>query len=328
MEPIFIVPVFKQMIWGGSRLRTEYGYDIPGDDTGECWAISAHPNGDCIIGNGEYAGMSLSTLWREHGELFGKKALSETADRSDESGDPGEKTSDVFPLFVKIIDACDDLSIQVHPDDEYARVHENGSLGKTECWYILDAKEGASIIIGHNAASEDELRLMIDEGRWSELIREIPVKKGDFFQITPGTVHAIKKGTMILETQQNSDVTYRLYDYDRLSAGKPRELHIKQSIDVIEVPFAEKKPDGDPLPTQNPWFEELIHCDRYVVWHAKTPEESAVLVQDRDFLLVSVIDGEGSIGNTPIKKGDHFILPYGYEDSVVSGDLEFIISSV
>ena len=199
---IFLKPVFKEMIWGGNRLATEFGYDIPGDDTGECWGISAHPNGDCTVMNGEYAGMKLSKLWNEHPELFGK-----------------EKAEGVFPLLTKIIDAKADLSIQVHPSDDYAKVHENGSLGKTECWYILDCPEGATLVVGHNAKDKEECAKMIHEGRWSEFIREVPIRKGDFVSIVPGTVHAIKAGVMLLETQQNSDITYRVYDYDRLSTA-------------------------------------------------------------------------------------------------------------
>ncbi|MDE7297629.1 MAG: mannose-6-phosphate isomerase, partial [Lachnospiraceae bacterium] len=132
-EVIFLEPVFKEMIWGGTRLREDFQYEIPGDHTGECWAVSAHPNGDCTVKSGRFQGESLSRLWKEHRELFG--------------GEEGE----VFPLLVKIIDAKADLSIQVHPDDAYAKEHENGSLGKTECWYILDCDPDAKIVIGHHA---------------------------------------------------------------------------------------------------------------------------------------------------------------------------------
>ena len=214
---MFLQPVFKEMIWGGNRLATEFGYDIPGDDTGECWGISAHPNGDCTVRSGEYSGMKLSQVWSEHPELFGR-----------------EKSEGVFPLLTKIIDAKADLSIQVHPSDDYAKVHENGSLGKTECWYILDCPEGATLVVGHNAADKEECAKMIHEGRWSEFIREVPVHKGDFVSIVPGTVHAIKAGVMLLETQQNSDITYRVYDYDRLSNGKKRELHVEK-LSLIHI---------------------------------------------------------------------------------------------
>ena len=161
MELLLLEPVFKQMIWGGSRLKDDFGYDIPGDNTGECWAISAHPHGDCTIKNTEYKGKTLSWLWENHRELF------------------GNVQGDRFPLLIKIIDAKADLSIQVHPDDAYAAEHENGSLGKMECWYILDAKEGGTIVIGHNAKNHEEVEEMIRGKRWKEFIREIPVKKGD-----------------------------------------------------------------------------------------------------------------------------------------------------
>jgi len=181
-EILFLEPVFKTMIWGGNKLSSQFGYEIPSQNTGECWAISAHKNGDCTIKNGNFQGKTLSYLWDNHRELF------------------GDLEGEVFPLLVKIIDAKADLSIQVHPDDEYAKIHENGSLGKTECWYILDCDKDGEIVIGHNAKDKDELKEMIEQKRWNELIRVRPIQKGDFFQIEPGTVHAIKAGTVILET--------------------------------------------------------------------------------------------------------------------------------
>jgi mannose-6-phosphate isomerase class I len=309
MEILFIKPVFKQMIWGGNRMREEYGYDIPGDDTGECWAISAHPNGDGEIAGGKYAGVKLSRLFDEHRELFGNI--------------PGDK----FPLLTKIIDAKGDLSIQVHPNDAYAAEHENGSLGKMECWYILDCDKDATIIIGHNAKDKQELQDMIYGGRWSEFIREIPIKKGDFFQINPGCVHAIKGGTMILETQQNSDITYRVYDYDRLQNGKPRELHVQQSIDVIQVPFKETAVGTGEQKSVNTWFQQLITCEYYTVWKAELAGKET-LVQDQKFLLASVIEGDATINGTPVKKGDHFIIPAGMEKMEVEGNATFIFSAV
>lgn len=309
MDIIFLEPVFKQMIWGGNRLATVFGYEIPGDDTGECWAISAHPNGDGTVRNGEFQGKKLSELWRDHRELF------------------GNVEGDVFPLLTKIIDAKADLSIQVHPNDAYAKEHENGSLGKMECWYVLDCDEDTTIIVGHNAKTKEELKSMINEGRWTDLIREIPIKKGDFFQINPGTVHAIKGGTLILETQQNSDITYRLYDYDRLSNGKKRELHIDKSIDVIEVPFKPAEAVGAPTATNNGWLTELFHCQYYTVWKGDVKGKT-LLKQDQPFMLVSVIEGSGTIDGQSIKKGDHFILPYGYGEAVVEGELSVICSAV
>lgn len=307
---LFLNPVFKQMIWGGERLGKDWPYEIPGNDTGECWAVSAHPNGDCTVKDGVYAGMTLSQLWEKEPGLFGDTGL------------------DRFPLLIKIIDAKTDLSIQVHPDDAYAKVNENGSLGKTECWYVLDCDEDSSLVIGHNATSKEELADMVHSGRWDELIREIPVKKGDFIQIDPGTVHAIKGGLMILETQQNSDITYRVYDYGRLTDGKPRQLHIKQSIDVITVPakpVEESIIQVGELPADK--MNLLISCSYYKVW--KLDVTAPVTVnQEYPFLIMSVIDGEGLADGHMLQKGDHFIVPNGYGELHLQGNMQIIASTV
>lgn len=308
MEFLTLKPVFKQMIWGGNRLRTDFGYEIPGGNTGECWAISAHPNGDCEIADGAYAGKTLSWLWDNHRELFG--------------GMEGDR----FPLLIKIIDAKNDLSIQVHPDDAYAAAHENGSLGKMECWYVLDAKAGETIVIGHNAANHEELKRMIEEKRWKELIREVPVKKGDFFQINPGCVHAIKGGTLILETQQNSDITYRVYDYDRLQDGKPRTLHVKQSIDVIQAPFVPQATQETTETVGGAKIETLVTCRYYTVKKVSL-NGSAAWSWDRPFIDVSVIDGQGTIGGCLVKKGTHLLIPFGYGEIRMEGTMQLICSS-
>lgn len=306
---LFLEPVFKTMIWGGNKLATEFGYSIPADNTGECWAISAHKNGDCSIKNGEYQGRTLSWLWDNHRELF------------------GDASGEVYPLLIKIIDAKTDLSIQVHPDDTYAREKENGALGKTECWYILDCDEDGEIVIGHNAMDKEELTQMIVEKRWKELIRVCKVKKGDFFQIEPGTVHAIKKGTLILETQQNSDITYRLYDYDRLDHGKPRELHIDKSIDVIRCPHTDLKVGGNTTNNENSDIDELIRCDYYTVKRVRIHGEQEFAQQEK-FLNISVISGSGEIDGNVLKKGDHFIIPYGYGNYSLKGEMELILSHI
>ena len=306
-EILFVEPIFKSMIWGGDRLRTEFDYTIPSDHTGECWAISAHPNGDCTIKNGSYKGKSLSWLWTNEGQLF------------------GNRSENKYPLLIKIIDAKKDLSIQVHPDDSYADSYEAGAFGKTECWYILDCEEDAEIVIGHNAKNRDELRSMIEQERWRELIRTRPIKKGDFFQITPGTVHAIKGGTMLLETQQNSDITFRLYDYDRLDKGKPRLLHIKESMDVINCPHKDAAVDGSSIVNSSGAIFNLITDKHYTVQRINIYTEM-ILDQDKDFMNISVIEGEGEIDETKISKGDHFILPYGYRRFALKGKMSLIVS--
>ncbi len=308
-DVIFLEPVFKEMIWGGNRLRTDFGYDIPSDYTGECWAVSAHANGDCTVKSGLYKGEKLSGLWKNHRELFG--------------GVKGE----TFPLLIKIIDAKADLSIQVHPDNEYAYRYEKGSLGKTECWYILDCDADGKIVVGHNAKDKEELKNMIAEGRWRELIRVLPIKKGDFFQIEPGTVHAIKAGTVILETQQNSDITYRLYDYDRLSGGKPRELHIAKSIDVIKCPHVDGAVNRKEIKLEHAVVEEFITCQYYSVKKLSVNGRQ-VFKQTEPFTILSVIEGEGFLDGIKIIKGDHFILPAGYGDYCLEGHMRLITSHI
>lgn len=239
----------KECVWGGKRLVTEFPYHAEGEHIGECWAVSAHPHGDCVVREGRYAGWKLSELYASHRELF------------------GGITAEKFPLLIKIIDAKENLSIQVHPDDAYVKEHETCPFGKTECWYVMDCPENASLVIGHQAKTREELRQMIAEGRYEELIREVPVKKGDFLQIIPGTIHAIKAGFLILETQQSSDITYRVYDYGRLVDGKPRQLHVKQSIDVTNVPDeADKKglKHAAEIPVNQLFL--LEDCEHYRVW--------------------------------------------------------------
>ena len=297
-------PIFQEKIWGGNRLHTIFNYDIPSDATGECWAISGHAGGDCPI---EGCGKTLGQLWREQPELFGNL--------------PGE----TFPLLIKIIDAKNDLSIQVHPDDAYAKVHENGSLGKTECWYVLDCDEGATIIVGHNAASKEEMAEMVAENRLNDLLREIPIHKGDFFQIEPGCLHAIKGGTLILETQQSSDVTYRFYDYGRLEGGKPRTLHIQQSLAVTTAPFVPQVTEPAVFAQGDAKITHLVSCRYYSVYRAEL-KGTAVWNWDQPFVNISILSGSGKLNGMPVQKGDHLLLTANFGEMIAEGELEFIYS--
>lgn len=308
-QPILLDPVFLEKVWGGSRLRDAFGYDIPSSHTGECWAISGHPHGDCRVQGGAYDGMTLGALWQAHPELFGGLA------------------GDGFPLLVKIIDAAQDLSIQVHPDDIYAREHEGGALGKTECWYVLDCDPGATIVIGHHAGSEEQFREMVDRQQWDELLREVPIQKGDFFQIDPGCLHAIKGGTMILETQQSSDTTYRFYDYGRLEDGKARPLHLRQCMDVTQVPFRPHPVERSCVQEGGASLTRLIACPYYTVYHAAV-DGRWERDWDKPFVNISVIGGEGEIGGRMVEKGHHLLLPAGCGSVVIQGQLELICSHV
>lgn len=310
---LMIQPVFKERIWGGNHLK-EFGYEIPNDKTGECWGISAHEHGPNMIVNGEHVGKTLKELWEENTGLF------------------GVQTTDKFPLLTKILDANDELSVQVHPDDAYAQVHENGELGKTECWYIIDCDEDAEIIYGHNAKDKDELENMIHEGKWNQLFNSIKVKPGDFFYVPSGTVHAIGKGIRILETQQNSDTTYRIYDYDRTDKdGHKRELHIEQSIDVISFNKDNSGTEAEVTEVQGNVIRTYISNSFFTVKQLLI-EDHYEYTKQQDYTLMSVLSGEGTLtadGQVyTIKKGDHFILTTEDKEIKLQGKLDIIESYV
>ncbi|NKN40927.1 mannose-6-phosphate isomerase, class I [Streptococcus alactolyticus] len=309
-EPLFLKSQMHDKIWGGTKLREAFGYDIPTETTGEYWAISAHPNGVSVIKNGIYEGEGLDQLYREHKELF------------------GHPKSEVFPLLIKILDANDWLSVQVHPDDAFALAHE-GELGKTECWYIIAADEGAEIIYGHNAKSKEELRQWIEEGRWDDLLTKIPVKAGDFFYVPSGTMHAIGKGILILETQQSSDTTYRVYDFNRRDAqGNLRKLHIDKSIDVLTIG---KPANSTPATMAVDHLEStLLVSNKFFSVYRWEVTGLVDFTQTVPYLLLSVLSGQGQLtvdGRVyDLKKGDHFILPNDVKEWSFDGKLEMIVS--
>ncbi|MEQ7188413.1 mannose-6-phosphate isomerase, class I [Enterococcus hirae] len=310
-EPMFLKPVFQEKIWGGSRLRSVFGFDIPNDKIGEDWAISAHPHGVSVVENGEYQGQKLDELWQNHKELF------------------GNPTEPVFPLLIKILDAEDELSVQVHPDDAYGMKHE-GELGKTECWYIIDAEPGAEIIYGHHAKTREELAEMIQEGRWDDLLKKVPVKKGDFFYVPSGTIHAIGKGIMILETQQSSDTTYRVYDYNRKDAnGNTRELHIQQSIDVTTVPAITPQIQMKEVRKGNSSIVTYLETEFFNVYEWDIKGITSFKKQ-APYTLATVIDGAGELvvneKISPLTKGASFILPNDVTEWTVQGELSIIAS--
>lgn len=330
-ELLFLTPIFHEKIWGGRRLETDFGYTVPDGPVGECWAISAHPNGDCNIANGPYKGMRLSELWKNAFQLFVNPQGAESVSTEELAL---QHQKEPFPLLVKIIDAHEKLSIQVHPDDAYAAKHENGSLGKRECWYILAVEPGATIIVGQKTHSKEEFQHLMEVGAWHEVLNEIPLAAGDFFQIDPGTVHAIKGGTMVLETQQSSDVTYRLYDYDRVDAeGNKRPLHIQKSLDTID--FAAPLPSTAHPDLSEPGLHLLEKNDTYTVFHLSLVEPYSeknefVLHNEHPFLCLSVIEGKGTVTakeeTVAIKKGDHFICPGLVEELSFSGAMQLIVS--
>lgn len=311
-QPIFLSPVFQERIWGGTALRDQFGYDIPNERTGECWAISAHPNGPNVVREGEFEGKTLADLWNDHRELF------------------GDYKGDQFPLLTKILDANKDLSVQVHPNDEYANINENGELGKTECWYVIDCKENAEIVYGHHAQSKEEFIQMVEEEQWDKLLRRVKIKPGDFFYVPSGTIHAICEGTLILETQQSSDTTYRVYDYDRKDKnGHTRELHLEKAIDVTTAPHVDQ--GSKPSITEKEDLKTTTYVkDQYFSVYKWNINGKAALSQHQPFMLVSVLEGNGTLENgehsSKLKKGDHFILPANFGEFIINGQIECIVS--
>ncbi|KRK71741.1 mannose-6-phosphate isomerase [Lacticaseibacillus nasuensis JCM 17158] len=316
-QPLFLEPVFHEKIWGGRKLETEFGYQIPAGNIGELWAISAHPNGPNVVANGPLAGKTLDKAWAEDQDYF------------------GHQSGKVFPLLTKILDANASLSVQVHPDDAYAAAHERpGELGKTECWYVISADPDSYLIYGHHAKTRQQLADMIHSGDWEHLLRKVPVKAGDFVYVPSGTIHALNKGIVVLETQQSSDTTYRLYDYDRVGAdGKKRELHLQQSIDVTTVPSVDPKLDITSEKVDDATITTYVTAPISPFFSVYGIALAGQLHQTASapYTLVSVLDGAGTFSadgqDYPVKKGTHFLIPNQIKDWQFSGKMQIIEST-
>ena len=309
MTVLFLEPVFQERIWGGTALQTWFPDNHLGDNIGECWAISAHKHGLSKIKNGTYQGQTLREVYQKHPELFGNPAEGE------------------FPLLVKILDANADLSVQVHPDDTYAQSVEH-ELGKTECWYVLDAAPGAKIIYGHQARNKTEFIQHIEAGEWAELLIEQPVKKGDFFYVPSGTIHALCAGTLILEVQQSSDTTYRLYDYDRKDdQGNLRELHLDKAIDVTTIPHQASTPTPKVAVDGTTEITTYVSNTFFTVKKA-TITDSYTYYREAPYVLATVASGIGTIDGTPVTKGASIVITTDTENVMFTGNIEVIFAYV
>lgn len=292
-EILFLSSEFKYRLWGSQRLEHIFHQKLPYEKTGEAWCISAHKNGPSTVLNGKYQGKTLNELYDSNKYLFGDIDHPE------------------FPLLIKIIDANDDLSIQVHPDDLKAKAFN--SLGKTECWYILDADKDASIILGHEALTKEAFIEKVNQGDWHSLLRKVTVKKGDFFFIPAGVVHALGKGIMVLETQQSSDITYRLYDYDRKDInGFPRELHIAASLDATTIPTPKIEIDIIVNHMGNNTITTLIKCPYFTV--LKLALKDNITIPNVKFTLMTCLEGAGTVHNQQYKQGDSWIVTAEFND--------------
>ena len=289
MYPLKMLPIFKDNIWGGTRLKEEYNKNTPYEITGESWEVASHKNGESTVCNGIHSGKTIAELTEELGaELLGNKVYL-----------PGYSK---FPLLVKFIDARDNLSVQVHPDDEYAFRMENGELGKTEMWYVMDAAPDAGILYGFKEAiSKDTFVSSIENNTILDYTQFVKCSRGDSFFIPSGTLHAIGKGLLIAEIQQNSDTTYRIYDYDRRDAsGKARELHVDKAVEVTNL-----------NPPQNHSYQGNVisECEYFVVEKINPEVTTGWAVDPGRFEILVVCDGVVTINDTEFKKGETALIP-------------------
>ena len=306
-------PSYKDYLWGGHRLVEKYNKEFDGDILAESWELSCHPDGPSYVVNGSYAGKTL----QEYIDLEGKKVLGNNCQKFEE-----------FPILVKFIDAKDNLSIQVHPDNEYALKNE-GQYGKTEMWYIMDCEEGAFLYYGFKKeVSKEEFEERIKTDTLLEVLNAVPVQKGDVLFIEAGTIHAIGKGIVIAEIQQNSNVTYRVYDFGRVGKdGKKRELHIDKAVEVTNrVPISRK----------NTCYPHVASCDYFTVdclnMDGKLMSSMKGSVGEESFASILIMEGEGTIscgGETiPYRKGDSFFMSAGSGEYEISGECEVLITTV
>ncbi len=301
----------KDYLWGGNRLVEEFGKESAGEVTAESWELSCFPGSESVIEEGEYAGKTLT----EYIEAEGKQVLGTNCERF---GD--------FPVLIKFIDARKDLSLQVHPSDEYALAHEN-QFGKTEMWYILDAAEGAFLYYGFNReVTQEEFRRRIEDETLTEVLNAYPVQKGDVVFIESGTIHAIGAGILVAEIQQNSNVTYRVFDYGRRDKdGNLRELHVDKAVDVTKLCPVKKLPN----PSPHIGICKYFTVDKIALTGDIT-DRFGGRVREDSFLHVLVVEGTGSIRNNEdylsLTKGDSIFISAGSGDYEISGQCEVILT--
>ena len=313
LKPTKLSPAFKDYLWGGCKLKTEYNKKSDLDIVAESWELSAHPDGESVICVGEFDGMSIT----EYIEKQGKEVLGKNAQKFE-----------YFPILIKFIDAKGDLSVQVHPDDKYALENE-GEYGKTEMWYILDCEEGASLYYGFNRdITKEEYEEAIKNNTLTEILNKVPVNKGDVFFIPAGTVHAIGSGIVICEIQQNSNTTYRVYDYNRRDKdGNTRPLHIEKAVEVSNL---KKSPD---LP-QIPDCEDVLlaECEYFNVRRLRVSGEKVIDLGEDSFSSLIITEGSATLSyngeDMPLAKGDSVFVPAQNGQITIKGECEIILSRV
>ena len=300
MEVVKLRPYIKEIVWGGNTLR-EYVKVFSGKNIAECWELSLHKEGSSIIDSGEFKG----------------KALSDVLTKED-CGDKCAKFP-FFPTLIKLIDADRELSVQVHPSNEFALKNEN-SFGKTEMWYILEAKKGAGIYLGFKRdTTKKEVEAKIKDNTLVDLLNFIEVKPGDCYFVKSGTVHAIGGGVTLFEVQQNSALTYRLYDWGKVGMdGKPRELHVEKALKVIDFKKFEPKLFKRPL---------LGECEYFSTSEHFVSEKAEINANMGAFISLTFIEGSGKLNDITYKKGDTFFIPAG-KSAEIEGNGKYLLTTI
>ena len=306
LKPMFMEPIFKETVWGGEKIRGVFGKEIPSEHTGESWEAAAHANGHSKIREGFMVGKTLQEAVMEAPEMImGTEVV--------------EQFGTHFPLLIKIIDANDNLSVQVHPNDEMAHLlegpHEDG---KTEMWVVLEAKPGAKLIYGFKEdVTEEQFATAIEEQKLEDLVNWISVKKGDTFFIPAGMLHAIGAGILIAEIQQNSDTTYRVYDFGRLGLdGKPRELHTEKAKKVTNLSSSLGKELAD--------IDAGVCCEYFKTYRRVLQGCNEIEVDPAHFQIIMVLEGSGKMNGMPFKMGDTVLLPAAMGKAVLEGEAVYL----
>lgn len=314
LYPLFFQPVYKEIIWGGQNLKTLLKKDVPFEKTAESWEVCCHKNGMSIVENGEYKGKLIKEVIDLHKlDLLGSKSLK----------------FDRFPLLIKYIDANDSLSVQVHPSDEYALKNE-GDYGKTEVWYIVDAKADAKLIFGvKEGTTKEDFKTALDNKNLEECLNYVNVKKGDVIFIPSGTIHAILGGIVIAEIQQNSDTTYRVYDWNRVDKnGIPRELHVEKALDVIDFNMSGKVHTPNLEKANGYSFANITRCKYFNVDEIVVDEIYKDSTNGESFFIFMCIEGNGTLiydsKEYKITTGKTFMVPAKEKSFEINGQVKLL----
>ena len=318
-KPVLLTPAFKDYLWGGTKLRDIYGKKCDLNPIAESWELSAHKDGQSTIASGEYTGLTLAEYIEKCGrEILGTKGMA----------------FDNFPILIKFIDAKGYLSIQVHPSDEYALKNE-GEYGKTEVWYVMSAEEGAALYYGFKQEiTREEYRRRIEDNTITDVLNKVEAKAGDVFFIQPGTVHAIGAGLLICEIQQNSNTTYRVYDFGRVGAdGKPRELHIDKAIAVSQLtPSVSADSSSAAVQKDGYTSRTIAECKYFTSERIEVEKSAEISVDKTSFRSVVLTDGAAVLEmngtQLTLKAGDSVFIPAQDENFKLIGKCGALLSYV